>query len=106
MPLCFRVWRLPFTWGFVNGRTLHVSSAPLPSPAPPTGLKTEAESFGALLEEAQTLSDTMEQWGVIGNPHTPETILSLRAVNDALSKARCGARRAHGTVGMCGRACM
>jgi hypothetical protein len=50
------------------------------------GLRAEADAFNALLEEAQTLSDTMEQWGVIGNPHTPETILSLRAVNDALVK--------------------
>ena len=52
------------------------------------GLRGEYDSFVALLEEAQTISDSMEQWGVIGNPHTPETILSLRAVYDALYKVR------------------
>ncbi len=51
-------------------------------------LQKEYDSFVALLEEAQGLSDQMEQLGVIGNPHTPETILSLRAVYDALYKVQ------------------
>jgi hypothetical protein len=39
-----------------------------------------------MLEEMQVLSNTLEEWGIINNSHTPETILSLRAVWDVLGK--------------------
>jgi hypothetical protein len=39
-----------------------------------------------MLEELQVLSNTLEEWGIINNSHTPETILSLRAVWDVLGK--------------------
>lgn len=39
-----------------------------------------------MLEELQLLSNTCEEWGIINNSHTPETILSLRAVWDVLGK--------------------
>jgi len=39
-----------------------------------------------MLEELQVVSNTLEEWGIINNSHTPETILSLRAVWDVLGK--------------------
>jgi hypothetical protein len=49
-------------------------------------LRAAYEGESAQLEEIQALSENLEQWGVIGNPHTSETILSLRATGDALLK--------------------
>ena len=42
----------------------------------------------SMLEELQVLSNTLEEWGIINNSHTPETILSLRAVWEVLGKVR------------------
>lgn len=41
-----------------------------------------------MLEELQLVTNTCEEWGIINNSHTPETILSLRAVWDVLGKVR------------------
>ncbi len=46
-------------------------------------------SEAPLLQEMQGLSNTLEEWGIINNSHTPETILSLRAVWDVLGKVGC-----------------
>lgn len=49
-------------------------------------LRAEYDMEAAKLDELQETATSLEEWGVVNNEHTSETILSLRAVWEVLGK--------------------
>ena len=50
------------------------------------GMREKLPEAAAQLEEIQAVSESLEERGVVNNPHTSETSMSLRAVFEVLGK--------------------